>query len=371
MSIGLISSAEKLPRHLRQLKTMMIVVAILGLAGCSDDAAESEPGTTSIAVPVRTSAVTVSAEQAWLRFAGVARTRQRAALTFQVGGVLTQRSVEIGQQVTAGQVLMILYNPTLQPAAEAAKHRHTQLETERLQAYNELIRLQTLHQRGVIPRQELEQQQSRVDALVAAVEHAAASHEQAQQLLSETQLLAPFAGVVEAVLAEPGEYAQPGQAVLRLSSVERIEAEIRVPAHLTHALEVGQQLPVWSSLQPNQTTTAAIVEIGQSNSEGIALYPVIVTLENASVRAGEALEVGVPQHREAALVAPLSAIMRSAEGLTVFRVNNNRVQRLRVDVEQLQGELAVLAPGSVNAGDELVYAGLTRLADGDRVEVLP
>lgn len=370
MSISLLSSAKKV-RHPLRLKIMVLITAALGLAGCTQNRAETESSSTSTAVPVRTSAVTLSAEQTWLKFAGVARTRQRAALTFQVGGVIQQRSVEIGQQVAPGQVLMMLYNPSLEPAAEAAKHRHSQLDAERLQAHNELIRLQTLYQRGVIPRQELEQQQSRVDALVAAVENAAASREQAQQLLAETQLQAPFSGVIEAVLVEPGEYAQPGQAVLRLSSVERIEAEIRVPAHLTHSLEAGQQLPVWPSLQPNETKTASIVEIGQSNNAGTALYPVIVALENTSVRAGEALEVGVPQQGNAALVTPLSAIMRSAEGLTVFRVNNNRVQRVRVDVEQLQGENAVLKPGAVSAGDQLVYAGLTRLADGDIVEVLP
>jgi len=349
---------------------LVLLAATLGLSSCSDSQGNAASPPEAVAIPVRTVAVQTSSEQAWLRFAGVARSRQRAALTFQVGGQIRQRFVDIGQHVDAGQVLMDLYNPNLEPAAEAVKHRLAQLEAEHVQAQNELIRLETLYQRGVIPRQELEQQQARVDALAASVDNAAASLVQANQLLAETRLQAPFSGTVEAILLEPGEYAQPGQPVLRIASDARMETEIRIPGHLTRNLEAGQQLPVWFSLSPAQPFEGNVIEIGQSNTSGSALYPVVLALENNNVRAGEALEVGVPQRNDAALVAPLATIMRSADGLTVFRVSNNHVQRVQVEVEQLQGELAVLKPGNITEGDQLVYAGLTRLADGDRVEVL-
>lgn len=359
---------------LRSLLMLVIVLGImLSVSGCADTGADISAPTaaTSPAIPVRVAPVQVTDEQPLLRFASTSRSRQRAALTFQVGGVIQHRHAEIGQHVEAGQTLMQLYNPGLEPAAEAARHRLSQLESDRLQAQNELARLETLYQRGVIPLQELEQQHTRVSALSAAVDNAAAGLVQAQQLLAETTLQAPFAGTVDAILLEPGEYAQPGQAVMRLASDARLETEIRVPAHLTDNLATGQQLTVWSSLGNRAPQTATIVEIGQGNSGESALYPVILSLDNTDFRAGEALEIGVPQRHQPALVIPLSAVMRSADGLTVFRVDNARAQRVPVDVEQLQGELAVIRPGVLSEGHQVVYAGLTRLADGDPVEVLP
>lgn len=357
---------------LRRLFLLAIVLGMV-LSACADSGVghEQDSTATTTAVPVRVAPVQLSEEQAWLRFASISRSRQRAALTFQVEGVVQQRFVEIGQAVQAGQPLMELYNPRLAPAAEAARHRLAQLQADWLQAQNEVARLETLFQRGVIPRQELEQQLSRASALAAAVENAAASLEQAQQLLAETRLQAPFAGMIEAILVEPGEYTQPGQPVMRIASDNRMETEIRVPGHLTTHLQIGQQLPVWSSLAAGEPATGTIIEIARSNTAGSALYPVILTLDNTAASAGEALEVGVPQHQSPALMVPLGAIMRSADGLTVFRVNNNHAERVRVEVELLQGELAAIKPGPLSEGQVLVYAGLTRLADGDLVEVLP
>ena len=63
--------------------------------------------------------------------------------------------------------------------------------------------------------------------------------------------------------------------------------------------------------------------------------------------------------------------MRSAQGLTVFKVtDDDRAERIAVNVKRITGDQVQLEPGSLQAGDRVVYAGLTRLADGDRVTVL-
>ena len=72
----------------------------------------------------------------------VARARQRANLTFQVGGVIASRTVEIGQQVTQGEELAQLYNPQLLPARDAASARLEQLESDNRQAVLDLERIQ-------------------------------------------------------------------------------------------------------------------------------------------------------------------------------------------------------------------------------------
>jgi len=163
--------------------------------------------------------------------------------------------------------------------------------------------------------------------------------------------------------------------VLRIASADQLEAEIRIPAHLTESLMPGQELTAWRSLGATDSNhpalTAVILEIGQSSTGQNSLYPVVVSLPAQQIRTGEALEIGVPRRRESALVIPMSAVMRSADGLTVFQSINNRVSRVSIEVEQLQGEFAVIKPGVLQEGAQIVYAGITRLADGDQIEVLP
>lgn len=335
---------------------------------------ESEPVTAdaeNIApVPVRVASVQNIQSDETLRFAGISRVRQRATLPFQVSGVVQRRDIEIGQQVDANQVLMVLYNPQLEPGRDAARARLQQLETDTAQAGRDLQRIEQLYSQGVVPIQDLEQQRARLDSLTSATSNARATLRQSHDLLAETSLRAPFAGVVEDILLEPGEFAQAGQPVIRIAANSGIEVEVSVPPHMLAPLEISQSLPVWSSLSGTQHQ-GTIVDIGQSNSGAGALYPLVVSIENSGLRSGEALEIGVPRRGHNATVVPMAAVMRSAEGLTVFRLEQNTVRRVEVIIDQLQGELAVLGDDSLSEGDLVVYAGLTRLADGDEVRVLP
>ncbi|WP_022962226.1 efflux RND transporter periplasmic adaptor subunit [Halopseudomonas pelagia] len=352
--------------------TVAVAFFALLLAGCgAGSSAEVAVGDQPFAVPVRAAEVVASAPAEPLRFAGSVRARDRASLTFQVGGVLRSRQVEIGQQVQAGDVLAALYNPELVPARDAARARLRELQAQAEQARREQQRGEQLFERGVLSTQELEQQSARLAALNASAGSARAALKQTEQLSAESQLRAPFSGRVEALLVEPGEFVAPGQAVMRLASSDGLEVEVRVPAHLIGDLAVGQALPVWSSLTGRQAV-GRLLELGQGASQAGVLYPMVISLESADFRSGDAVEVGIERNMGDALRVPLSAVMRSADGLAVFRVTEKgTVRRVAVTVSDLQGEQAILGDSPLKQGDHVVYAGLTRLADGDAVELLP
>lgn len=364
------------------LLTSVVFLNGCGPAGSADAAISEQPHV----VPVRAVEVTGSVAAEPLRFAGSVRARDRASLTFQVGGVLRSRQVEIGQQVQAGEVLAALYNPELVPARDAARARLNELQAQAEQARREQQRGEQLFERGVLSTQELEQQSARLAALDAGVGSARAALKQSEQLSAESQLRAPFSGRVEALLVEPGEFVAPGQAVMRLASSNGLEVEVRVPAHLIGDLVVGQTLPVWSSLTGSSLTKSSLtgsqadgrqavgrlLELGQGASQAGVLYPMVVSLDSTQFRSGDAVEVGIERNMGDALRVPLSAVMRSADGLAVFQVTEEgKVKRVAVSVSAMQGEQAILSNSPLKQGDQVVYAGLTRLADGDAVELLP
>src|SRR5690554_1318197 len=88
---------------------------LLLLSGCKADDMPSESSGKHV-VSVRVSEVTGGeAQEITLRFSGIVRSTQRATLTFQVSGTLKERAVELGQTVTAGDVLARACNPGLVP----------------------------------------------------------------------------------------------------------------------------------------------------------------------------------------------------------------------------------------------------------------
>ncbi|MBN8239208.1 efflux RND transporter periplasmic adaptor subunit [Marinobacter hydrocarbonoclasticus] len=347
------------------------LLAVLSVSGCRGGGTESGENAENTPVSVRVSAVTGGQmEEIPLRFSGIVRAAQRATLTFQVSGTLKERPVELGQTVKPGDVLARLYNPALEPARDSAAARLDELRTQFEQAQREWERSSRLHQRGVVSEQTLEQIAARRDSLRASMATAEASLAEATRLLEESVLKAPFAGQVEALLVERDEFVGAGQPVMRLSSPLGREVEVRVPAHLLGHVRIGQELPVWLVQDRNrEPATGTVVEIAQGSSIRGELHPVLVSLPPNSLSSGEPVEVGIAPVRESAITVPLLAVVRDSTGTSVFRVQDQVAQRVPVEVDRVIGERVMVHPGALSPGDQVVYAGMTRLVDGDTVEV--
>ncbi|MGO3693256.1 efflux RND transporter periplasmic adaptor subunit [Marinobacter sp.] len=349
----------------------LILLATFGffLSGCMAD--DGPQASTGHVVSVRVSEVTGGqAQEITLRFSGIVRSTQRATLTFQVSGTLKERAVELGQTVAAGDVLARAYNPALKPARDSANAKLDELNTRYDQAKREWERSSRLHKRGVVSEQNLEQIAANRDSLKASVATAQASLAEATQLLQESTLRAPFAGRVEALLVEKDEFVAAGQPVMRLSSPEGKEVEVRVPAYLLAHVALDQELPVWSVHDRGEVpVTGSVVEIAQAGAIRGELHPVLVSLPIDTLDTGEPVEVGIAPRRDSAITVPLLSVIRSADGMTVFRVRDGVAKRVPISVERVVGERVVVRTGELEPGDQVVYAGTTRLADGDAVEV--
>lgn len=347
----------------------LVAVMLVLIAGCkSTDSPEAKSGQ---AISVRTAEVTGGqTEGVQLRFSGIVQAAQRATLTFQVSGTLKELAIELGQQVEAGDLLARVYNPALEPARDSAQARLEELRTQFDQAQREWERSRQLHERGVVSEQTLEQLASRRDSLRASMATASASLAEATRLLEESELRAPFAGRVEALLVEQDEFVASGQPVVRLSSPQGREVEIRVPAYLLGHVSLGNMLPVWPVHDRSRMpANGSVIEIAQAGSVRGELHPVLVSLPADTLEPGEPVEVGITPTTLTATTVPMLSVMKSNGGATVFRVVDGVARRVSVTVERIVGERVVVASSELTNGDRVIYAGMTRVADGDAVEV--
>lgn len=365
----------KMSRH--TLSSSLLAAVLLTLVGCkateqpSDESQSGKEARNAHAVTVRTAEVTGGqTEGVTLRFSGIVQAAQRATLTFQVSGALREQAVELGQQVDAGDLLARVYNPALEPARDSAVARLEELRTQFEQAQREWERSRRLHERGVVSEQSLEQLASRRDSLRASMATANASLAEASRLLEESELRAPFAGRVEALLVEQDEFVASGQPVMRLSSPQGREVEIRVPAYLLEHVTLGDDLTVWSVQdRTREPATGSVVEIAQAGSVRGELHPILVSLPANTLEPGEPVEVGITPTQVTATTVPMLSVMKSNGGASVFRVADGVVRRVSVDVRRIVGERVVVESAELGAGDQVVYAGMTRITDGDPVEV--
>ncbi|MEX0604859.1 MAG: efflux RND transporter periplasmic adaptor subunit [Marinobacter sp.] len=341
------------------------------LTACGQTESAQEPE--QVPVTVRTALVSTGTQVAEpLRFSGIVQAQQRATLTFQVSGNLVERAIELGEKVEAGDTLARLYNPGLEPARASARARLKELATRLDQAQREWDRSSRLREKGVVSEQSMEQLTARRDGLLASVATAEAELAEANQMLNESILKAPFGGRVEALLVERDEFVGAGQPVMRLSSPNGREVEVRIPAFLLSQISVGQLMPVWSVLSRDAAPVIGkVTEIAQAGSVRGELHPLLVSLPEETLQPGEPVEVGIVPAIQGEIRVPVLAVMQVAEGNSVFRIAEGHAQRVAVTVHRIIGEHVVVSSESLSEGDRVVYAGLTRLADGDAVEILP
>ena len=190
----------------------------------------------------------------------------------------------------------------------------------------------------------------------------------AQHDLDQTELRAPFAGIVTERLAQRGEYVATGAAIAHLVDTVHLEARVQAPLTLVGLVRPDMELPVKIGDRQMQASVRTVVPVGEERSRQFELR---LTLANSALSVGTPIEVGLPEREAAdALVVPRDAIAVRQDGNYLMRVRaDNTAEKVAVTSVATDGDLVTIR-GPVAAGDLVVVRGVERLQHGQRVTVL-
>lgn len=338
---------------------------LLFLGGCSlsDDAvAEQAPPR----LRVRTALVEPLPTWREVGLQGVTRSREQGAIGFVVAGRLARRDVQVGDVVEAGDVLAQLDVAGLRHGLRAAEATVADLESRLAQLGRDRSRLEDLGATGSASTAEVERIRAEETSVRANLDVARTAAAEARRQLDEGVLRAPFAGIVSAVHAEPGEIVAPGAPIVSLTG-RGTEIALQVPERIWVALRPGS--PVSVRLPALDRTVEARVETVSGASAPGGLFPVVVGLDEP-LASGLTAEVTLSLPQEPGMAVPLRALVDPVgTGPVVYRIEDGAVVRVPVQTGLLHGD-RVAVHGELEVGDEVVVAGHARLLDGDAVEVL-
>ena len=230
-------------------------------------------------------------------------------------------------------------------------------------------RLEKLLKENNIARSQVDQE--RMDRSVAHnnILSAQARLSQAKERLKRTSILAPFDGVVSERWLQAGEWADNGDAIVRLVSADNLEVETHIPASSLKLATVGTPLTYTDGKTSGTGTVRTIVPIGGDVSR---LYELRLSVTDPSLSAGNLLRVAVPTAlpREAVLV-PRDALVLRREGIYVYRVNQESI------AERVAVQTGIATPdrievvGGIREHDRVVIRGGENLRPGMPVQVKP
>ena len=315
---------------------------------------------------------------------------RRAWLRFEVDGRVAERRAEAGQSVSVGDVLLTLddqdYQDVLIQAQAEWQQAEQDLQRDRSllklaersrKLQEEVSRLNSLGERSLASKTRLGDaeallaqrlsEEARLGASVNTgpqrVAASKAAMDRARRNLDRTTLKVPFAGRVNQVQLQVGDYANRNQQALELISDELdFYAQVRGP--VARALTLGQRVTVSVG---DRSYTASVAAVQPDPDPGTFTHAIRLRMPESETRSGVLAVVQLPlQPVRNALVVPWTAILLDEGSAFVFRVEGEHLQRVAVQLGSRVVQQQVIVSG-IDAGEQVVVRDVAALADGQVV----
>lgn len=353
---------------LRKLPVAGLIVAALGLAGCSQEKAEVK----DIIRPVKVVEIAQAHDTRTLSYSGSVRARTESALAFRVNGKITERLVDIGQHVASGDVLAridpIDYDLSVKSAQAALDAAERQVETVELARK----RAEQLFAKNFAPKSQLEQATLSYDQAVATRDSARSSLDQAKNQAGYTDLKADRDGIVTAVSADVGQVVGSGTPVVTVAVDGEKEVLIAVPE-----MEIGEFKPgkivkagFWSD--DALALDGKVREVAGSADPQSRTFAVRVSLpKDSRVLLGMTASIEASAANERQLVSiPLSALAEQGSQSIVWTVDRgaDTVHARPVKVAKFAADGVRVAEG-LKPGDVVVAAGTQFMTENLKVKL--
>lgn len=341
-------------RHERLLRTGLLL-AVLLLSACTASVSEDTDNNDERRIRVVTQTLVPTDLTETFTLPTQLEALKDITLSAEIAGNLVRVHVEEGAAVTAGQVLLEIDADTIRSQL-VREEKNVAVLTRK---HDRLARLEG---QGLVSRQEL-------DEVVNSLAAAQASLRLAQIQQEKSTPRSPINGIVDRRQIEPGEYVDPGTALMRIVMVDQLKAVADVPEKDVAFLASGQQVDiVHAAVQGRdpERVSAIIEHIAFVADPATRTYRTTMLIEEPGtmLRPGMIVRATfVRMEHQQAIVVPLSAVIDRQGRKIVYVVEEGTAREIEVVPGSFVGSQVVIRSG-LEAGQQLVTKGQQLLIDG-------
>ena len=342
-------------------------------------------------------AASVFSEQGEARYSAVILSNREADVSLKTGGYVDWvaqrpsaagglRALDAGDLLKAGTPIVRLRAPEL--AAQLAQARASvsgavaaqqeaeaqveQAHAAAQQAEDDWARAQRLYAQAALTKPEYEAARTRYTSTLAQSSQAAAAvsaqaanirssearQMEASALLRDTELRAPFSGVVVRRNVTLGSLIASGASAFTVAEIEKVRVLFSVPDLKIGSLHLGDRLPVQCEASGSASFLGVVTLLAAAANRQTSTFNVEVTLANVdrSLRPGMIATVSLPSTKRevrAIAVVPLAAVVHRPDipgGYGVFTITTTAGRSV--------AHLQAVRPGPMEGDDVTIQSGL-------------
>jgi RND family efflux transporter MFP subunit len=339
--------------------------------------------------------------------------QEEVTVSSEVDGKVDQVFVDVGDRVEAGQPLVGVSTVELKLALDQQRALYRQARTrlglpedsdddlskvtdaaevkkaaaDLKQAEDTYNRSKVLLQKQLVPEQDVEQGEARLNSAKAAYDLSIqtvqnlraqlpqyrAAMELAEKKLRDAVIRAPFKGEVKERVVAPGQYLKVQTPVVGIVSIDPLRVRLKIPEKMTEWVRVGDPVSVSVEAYPERKFSGKVSRINPSVDQQSRTFEVEALLANseALLKPGFFIKAQLGSGRlDQALLVPEDALSYAFGVYKAFLIQAKVVKETEVKVGDRTTDGMIEVISGLKAGDTIAVAAKGQtLTDGTAIRI--
>lgn len=358
------------------IRTTLLVAGLFFLSNCSSD--QVEP------IAFQGEAIKVNVIQAqslddtgFSSASGKLVAKSSVNVSTRMMGYITSFPIEVGQQVTKGQLLVTINNTDIQAKSAQIDAQIMQAQANFDIAKKDYERFKNLFNSQSASQKELDDMSARYQMAKAGLEAAKQMKNEINSQYKYTNITAPVTGVVTSKFAQQGDLANPGMPLLSIESSSDLQAQLMVSESIISQLETGMPIDVIIK-STGEEVKGVIGEISPSSVQTGGQFIVKANIPNAkNLLAGMYVNAKFPVNSNrdsnsddnSNVIIPKSALVKKGQLVGVYTISDQNTAILRwLKIGNDHGDQVEVLSG-LQVGEKFIVSAEGRLYNGSLVKL--
>ncbi|MCF2491853.1 efflux RND transporter periplasmic adaptor subunit [Dyadobacter chenhuakuii] len=357
---------------MKNFKWLLLAIPSLFAYGCtSEGASESKKETTIPTIPV--TELVPQKTEVHREYVGDIHAVRNVEIYARVKGYLEEVYVDEGKEVRKGQTLFRINNEEYEAQLASAKANLQSAIAEAKGAELELKRVKLLVEKNVISKTEVEVAEAKLAAVNAQIEEARSQKSKASIHLAQTEIKAPFDGIIDRIPHKMGSLIDEGTLLTTLSDTKSVFAYFNVSEneYLEYVKARGQgqsatvvELELADGSYFKQKGTVETMEGAFDEGTGSIAFRARFQNPEKLLKHGSTGTIRLTNTVENAILVPQKAAFEIQDKNFVYVLGKDNKIKTRSFVPKSRLAGYYVVKSGLKSGETIVYEGLQGLKDG-------
>ncbi len=338
------------------LALVLLLLYLQGSIGGEKVAPGNVPVRPAAAPSGRTAVVERREIEDVLEWPGTVRSRTVAQVAAKLMARVLDVKAEVGLVVKTGELRALLDDREVHARAAQARSALEAAKAEAARAQADYARVKGLFEKQAATQRDFEAAEARAKAAQAQVGQAENALREAEVMLGETSIRAPFDGVVAEKFVQAGDTAVPGKPLFVIHDPARLRLEAQVPESCAQKASVGMEVRTRIDALGREVM-ARVEEISPVADPQSRTFLLKATLPvDKDLRSGTFGRFLQPCGKKVELLIPAAAVTRSGQLEMVRVVEGAEVRSRHVRTGKTHGDQVEVLSGLREGETVLVSA---------------